>query len=65
MTYARRWLQAPYLNIDGLLSIYSSRYSGDFRRSIWIRRPDTGWWVFFLEDGFTYLALKGRWAWLP
>lgn len=64
MNCIRAWFAAPYLDL-GIVAFYSSRWSGDFRRSIWIRRPDTGWWVFWIEGGVDYLALKGRWEWLP
>lgn len=56
----RQWLR------DHVVAFHSKAESGDFRRSLWIRRPDTGWWVFWLEGwGHNVTSLRGRWRWLP
>ena len=49
---------------DHVIAYFPS--TGEHRRSLWIRRPDTGWWVFWLEGwGHNVSSLKGRWWWLP
>jgi len=54
----RMWLR------EHVLAYYPS--DDPYRRQLWIRRPDTGWWVFFLDErGHNVLSLKGRWRWLP